>query len=65
MPIENESLVYSFPELRQGQGETEDAFKSLTGLNSYALPDKKCFVGWYLMYWQQTMTIIPKTFPLS
>lgn len=40
MPIENGSRIYSFPELRQGRGETEDTFKGLPGLLSDALPDK-------------------------
>lgn len=40
MPIENGSRVYSFPELIQGRGQTEDAFKGLPGLLSDALPDK-------------------------
>ncbi len=40
MPLENGSRIYSFPELRPGRGETEDAFKGLPGLLSDALPDK-------------------------
>jgi serine/threonine-protein kinase HipA len=40
MPIINGSRIYSFPELRQGRGETEDTFKGLPGLLSDALPDK-------------------------
>lgn len=40
MPPENGSRIYSFPELRKGRGETEDAFKGLPGLLSDALPDK-------------------------
>jgi serine/threonine-protein kinase HipA len=40
MPLENGSRIYSFPELRQGRGETEDTFKGLPGLLSDALPDK-------------------------
>lgn len=40
MPISNGSRIYSFPELRQGRGETEDTFKGLPGLLSDALPDK-------------------------
>ncbi|MDD7886299.1 type II toxin-antitoxin system HipA family toxin [Flavivirga sp. 57AJ16] len=40
MPIDNGSVIYSFPELRKGRGETEDTFKGLPGLLSDALPDK-------------------------
>lgn len=40
MPIANGSVIYSFPELRQGKNETEDTFKGLPGLLSDALPDK-------------------------
>jgi serine/threonine-protein kinase HipA len=40
MPIANGSRIYSFPELRQGRGETEDAFKGLPGLLADAIPDK-------------------------
>jgi len=40
MPIKNGSRIYSFPELRKGRGDTEDAFKGLPGLLSDALPDK-------------------------
>lgn len=40
MPIEAGSRIYSFPELRKGRGETENAFKGLPGLLSDALPDK-------------------------
>src|SRR5690606_30141631 len=40
MPIENGSIIYSFPELRKGRNETEDTFKGLPGLLSDALPDK-------------------------
>ena len=40
MPIANGSVIYSFPELRQGRNETEDTFKGLPGLLSDALPDK-------------------------
>lgn len=40
MPIEQGSRVYSFPELRRGRNETEDAFKGLPGVLSDSLPDK-------------------------
>lgn len=40
MPIAQGSRIYSFPELRKGRNETEDAFKGLPGLLSDALPDK-------------------------
>ncbi len=40
MPIEQGSRIYSFPELRKGRNETEDAFKGLPGLLADALPDK-------------------------
>lgn len=40
MPITQGSKVYSFPELRKGRNETEDAFKGLPGLLSDTLPDK-------------------------
>ena len=40
MPIQNGSRIYSFPELRKGRGDIEDAFKGLPGLLSDALPDK-------------------------
>lgn len=40
MPIAQGSRIYSFPELRKGGNETEDAFKGLPGLLSDALPDK-------------------------
>lgn len=40
MPIVQGSRIYSFPELRKGRNETEDAFKGLPGLLSDALPDK-------------------------
>lgn len=40
MPISQGSRIYSFPELRKGLYDTEDAFKGLPGLLSDALPDK-------------------------
>ncbi len=40
MPNAQGSQIYSFPELRRGRNETEDAFKGLPGLLSDALPDK-------------------------
>ncbi|MFC0877267.1 type II toxin-antitoxin system HipA family toxin [Saccharicrinis sp. FJH2] len=40
MPIAQGSRIYSFPELRKGRNETEDAFKGLPGLLSDSLPDK-------------------------
>jgi len=40
MPLEQSERIHSFPELRKGRGETEDAFKGLPGLLSDALPDK-------------------------
>ena len=40
MPIADGSRIYSFPELRKGRKETEDAFKGLPGLLSDALPDR-------------------------
>jgi serine/threonine-protein kinase HipA len=40
MPIKNGPRIYSFPELRKGRGETDDAFTGLPGLLSDALPDK-------------------------
>ncbi len=40
MPIAQGSRIYSFPELRKGRNETEEAFKGLPGLLSDALPDK-------------------------
>jgi serine/threonine-protein kinase HipA len=40
MPITQGSQIYSFPELRKGHYDTEDAFKGLPGLLSDALPDK-------------------------
>ncbi len=40
MPIAQGSRIYSFPELRKGRNETDDAFKGLPGLLSDALPDK-------------------------
>ena len=40
MPIAEGSRIYSFPELRKGRNETENAFKGLPGLLSDALPDK-------------------------
>ncbi|WP_420400263.1 type II toxin-antitoxin system HipA family toxin [Flagellimonas sp.] len=40
MPLDQGSRIHSFPELRKGRGETEDAFKGLPGLLSDALPDK-------------------------
>ena len=40
MSIAEGSRIYSFPELRKGRKETEDAFKGLPGLLSDALPDR-------------------------
>ena len=40
MPITQGSLIYSFPELRKGVNDEQDAFKGLPGLLSDALPDK-------------------------
>lgn len=40
MPINNGSIIYSFPELRKGRNDTEDTFNGLPGLLSDALPDK-------------------------
>ena len=40
MPISQGARIYSFPELRKGRNEAEDAFKGLPGLLSDALPDK-------------------------
>ncbi len=40
MPVAEGSRIYSFPELRKGRKETEDAFKGLPGLLSDALPDR-------------------------
>jgi len=40
MPITQGSRIFSFPELRKGRFETEDAFKGLPGLLSDSLPDK-------------------------
>ena len=40
MPISQGSRIYSFPELRKGSYDTEDAFKGLPGLLSDSLPDK-------------------------
>lgn len=40
MPVANGSRIYSFPELRKGRADTEDAFMGLPGLLSDALPDK-------------------------
>lgn len=40
MPIGEGSRIYSFPELRKGRKEAEDAFKGLPGLLSDALPDR-------------------------
>lgn len=40
MPIAQGSRIYSFPELRKGRNETDDAFKGLPGLLADALPDK-------------------------
>jgi serine/threonine-protein kinase HipA len=40
MPIANGARIYSFPELRTGKYETEDAFKGLPGLLADTLPDK-------------------------
>ncbi|SFC44336.1 serine/threonine-protein kinase HipA [Flagellimonas taeanensis] len=39
MPLAQGSRIYSFPELRKGRNQTEDAFKGLPGLLSDALPD--------------------------
>jgi serine/threonine-protein kinase HipA len=40
MPITQGSRIYSFPELRKGRDNAEDAFKGLPGLLSDSLPDK-------------------------
>src|SRR5690554_3722020 len=40
MPLSQGARIYSFPELRKGRNESEDAFKGLPGLLSDALPDK-------------------------
>lgn len=40
MPQTQGSRIYSFPELRKGQNETEDAFNGLPGLLADSLPDK-------------------------
>ena len=40
IPISQGSRIYSFPELRKGRYDSEDAFKGLPGLLSDALPDK-------------------------
>ena len=40
MPITQGSRIYSFPQLRKGPNETEDAFKGLPGLLADSLPDK-------------------------
>lgn len=40
MPISQGSRIYSFPELRKGRYDSEDAFKGLPGLLSDALPDR-------------------------
>ncbi|RUA12535.1 MAG: type II toxin-antitoxin system HipA family toxin [Flavobacteriia bacterium] len=39
MPLAQGSRIYSFPELRRGRNQSEDAFKGLPGLLSDALPD--------------------------
>ena len=39
MPIAQGSRIYSFPELRKGRNETEDALRGLPGLLADALPD--------------------------
>ena len=40
MPVSQGSRIYSFPEIRKGPNEAEEAFKGLPGLLSDALPDK-------------------------
>lgn len=40
MPVAQGARIHSFPELRKGRSETEDAFKGLPGLLADALPDK-------------------------
>lgn len=40
IPITHGSRIHSFPELRKGRNETEDAFKGMPGLLADALPDK-------------------------
>lgn len=40
MPVGHGTRIYSFPELRPGRHETEDAFRGLPGLLADALPDK-------------------------
>ena len=40
MPLSGGTRVYSFPELKKGAHESEDAFKGLPGLLADALPDK-------------------------
>lgn len=40
MPLNQGSRIYSFPELRKGINETEDAFNGLPGLLADSLPDK-------------------------
>ena len=40
MPISQGSRIYSFPELRKGRYDAEDAFRGLPGLLSDSLPDK-------------------------
>jgi serine/threonine-protein kinase HipA len=40
IPIAQGSRIFSFPELRKGRGESENAFNGLPGLLSDALPDK-------------------------
>lgn len=40
MPLRNGSIIYSFPELRQARGSSEDTFKGLPGMLADALPDR-------------------------
>ena len=40
MPIAQGSQIYSFPELRKGRNETENAFNGLPGLLSDSIPDR-------------------------
>lgn len=40
LPLSQGSRIYSFPELRKGRNQSEDAFQALPGLLSDALPDK-------------------------
>ena len=39
MPISKGSRIYSFPELRQGRGDSQDTFHGLPGLLADSLPD--------------------------